>query len=197
MPSSAPAQTRLLAFEFKMCASGRLTAAPKFWMLRTAPDLDPLLSCTPSTLSKENVLPPLSRRSEPACSAPLDDPSRSLLRTPACTWEAFLGALLLPSIHALLCLQPHSEGVDRCPHTSPAWHKSILVPWPGIAIACLTNLCVYRRSTQPPLSAMLCGRICMFSRPVFLKKGHTLSSLSSSLHCSGCHSSPSSELVSA
>ena len=84
MPSSAPAQVRLRAFEFSTPASGRLTAAAKLWMLPTAPDLGARLSCTPpSKLSSENVLPPLSSMSDPCLSIPLDG-SRSRLRTPAC-----------------------------------------------------------------------------------------------------------------
>ena len=92
MPSSAPAQVRLLAFEFRTPASGRLTAAPKFRMLPMAPDLEPRLSCAPSKLSREKVLPPLSSMSGPCRSArspPLDG-SRSLLRTPACIFPKFL-----------------------------------------------------------------------------------------------------------
>ena len=96
MPSSAPAQVRLRALEFKTPASGRLTAAPNLWMLLTAPDLEPRLSCTPSKLSSEKVLPPLSRKSEPARSGlPRGgEGSNSLLRTPACDG--------LPSQHARL-----------------------------------------------------------------------------------------------
>lgn len=86
-PSSAPAQVIFRAFELRTPASGCLTAAPNFWMLFTAPDLEPRLSCTPSKLSRENVLPPLSRKSDPARSALPGggEGSKSLLRTPACS----------------------------------------------------------------------------------------------------------------
>ena len=47
MPSSAPAQVRLRAFEFRTPASGRLTADAKLWMLRTALDLCARLSGPP------------------------------------------------------------------------------------------------------------------------------------------------------
>lgn len=88
MPSSAPAHVRLLAFEFKTFASGCLIAAPKCWILFRVLDLeDLLLSCVPSKLSSENVLPPLSRKSDPVRSAPLDG-SNSLLRTPACSHKS-------------------------------------------------------------------------------------------------------------
>ena len=37
-------------------------------------------------------------------------------------------------------------------HAHPlAWHSSILISWQGIAVACLTCLCVYSLSPQPPL----------------------------------------------
>ena len=113
MPSSAPAQVRLRAFEFKTPASGRLTAAPNLWMLLKAPDFNARLSCTPSKLSSEKVLPPLSRKSEPARSGLPSggEGSNSLLRTPACNQRPSQPAHFLSLRTAVTMITPEAPEV--------------------------------------------------------------------------------------